>query len=109
MQCPVCCERLREVHKNGITLNLCADCKGAWMERPELERLFAGGAESYSREETKPYADDRRYKAQDDHPRENDSDDDHRDRLRGGKGHSEQGRGRRREGFFGNIMDMFGD
>lgn len=108
MQCPVCNERLREVNKNGLLINVCADCKGAWIERPELERLFAANDRN---QDDRSRFEDRRYR---------EHDDDHGDHSRGDRGHGDhdsddrhgdyrQGGRRKREGFFGNLMDMFGD
>ena len=39
MQCPVCDERMREVEKHGVTVDLCPSCKGVWLDRGELEKL----------------------------------------------------------------------
>ncbi len=41
MKCPVCNEaRMREVEKNGVTLDICPDCKGVWLDRGELDKLL---------------------------------------------------------------------
>jgi Zn-finger nucleic acid-binding protein len=39
MQCPVCDERLREVEKYGVMIDICPACKGVWLDRGELEKI----------------------------------------------------------------------
>lgn len=41
MQCPVCGERMREIEKHGVTIDICPGCKGVWLDRGELEKLIA--------------------------------------------------------------------
>ncbi len=40
MQCPVCDERLREVERSGVMIDICPGCKGVWLDRGELEKLL---------------------------------------------------------------------
>ncbi len=41
MKCPICNEaRMREVERNGVTIDICPDCKGVWLDRGELEKLL---------------------------------------------------------------------
>ncbi|WP_399539108.1 zf-TFIIB domain-containing protein [uncultured Paenibacillus sp.] len=43
MKCPVCDDvRMREVEKDGVTVDVCPDCKGVWLDRGELEKLMLG-------------------------------------------------------------------
>ena len=43
MKCPVCDDvRMREVEKDGVTIDVCPDCKGVWLDRGELEKLMSG-------------------------------------------------------------------
>jgi uncharacterized protein len=39
MQCPVCDEKLREVEKYGVMVDICPGCKGVWLDRGELEKI----------------------------------------------------------------------
>jgi len=41
MICPVCGERLREIQRSGIEIDVCPGCKGIWLDRGELEKLIA--------------------------------------------------------------------
>ena len=40
MECPLCEARLVQVQRDGILIEFCRSCKGAWLERMELERVF---------------------------------------------------------------------
>lgn len=43
MNCPVCDNvRMREVDKDGVTIDVCPQCKGVWLERGELDKLMSG-------------------------------------------------------------------
>lgn len=44
---------MREVERRGVRIDVCAECKGVWLDRGELDKLLAA-----SREE--PYDDDHR-------------------------------------------------
>ena len=41
MQCPVCGDRMKEVERQGVSIDLCPGCKGVWLDRGELEKLIA--------------------------------------------------------------------
>lgn len=40
MNCPVCGDRMREVQKFGVELDICPGCKGVWLDRGELEKII---------------------------------------------------------------------
>lgn len=43
MNCPVCDDmRLKEVEIDGITIDICPQCKGVWLDRGELDKLMNG-------------------------------------------------------------------
>lgn len=70
MKCPRCevgvlAERVRD----GITIDLCPECRGVWLDRGELERLLARAA-----------AEEQTLLAQRARPRHDDDDDDDDDR-----------------------------
>lgn len=119
MNCPVCDEKLREVEKYGVSVDICPGCKGVWLDRGELEKILemegAGeGAPPPSapvrREEpaAAPYRQDER------RHRDHDDDDDHGHHGRDGHGSSEgdpryrDGR-KRRGGLLGDILGMLGE
>jgi uncharacterized protein len=41
MQCPVCDERMKEVERLGVSIDICPGCKGVWLDRGELDKLIA--------------------------------------------------------------------
>jgi len=40
MQCPVCDDRMKEVERSGITIDICPSCRGVWLDRGELDKLI---------------------------------------------------------------------
>ncbi len=41
MKCPRCEAVLEEKDRDGITIDVCQQCRGIWLDRGELERLIA--------------------------------------------------------------------
>jgi Zn-finger nucleic acid-binding protein len=39
MTCPKCHGQLRQYERSGVTVDQCADCRGIFLDRGELERL----------------------------------------------------------------------
>lgn len=37
MNCPVCDEKMKEIEKIGVVMDICPGCKGAWLDRRSLE------------------------------------------------------------------------
>jgi len=37
--CPKCQGQMRQYERNGVTVDQCADCRGLFLDRGELERL----------------------------------------------------------------------
>lgn len=109
MNCPVCGERLREINRHGVDIDICPSCKGVWLDRGELEKIIdmtSNGSDmsSQSREplsqSDRAHDDDRRYERDERH---HDHDYDERD------GHGPvHGKRRKREGLLGEIFDIFG-
>lgn len=91
LACPKCGGAMRSYERNGITIEQCAECRGVFLDRGELERLIdadaayaAGPAPANSRWREEDDDDDRRY-ADPRYGRE---------------------RGRRRGGFLGDLFDF---
>ena len=38
--CPIDGTPLIEMNKNGVTIDVCPECKGVWLDRGELEKLL---------------------------------------------------------------------
>lgn len=39
LNCPKCSGAMRSYERNGVTVDQCADCRGVFLDRGELERL----------------------------------------------------------------------
>lgn len=41
MKCPICADaKLTMAERNGIEIDYCADCRGVWLDRGELDKLI---------------------------------------------------------------------
>lgn len=87
--CLKCGGEMRSYERNGITIEQCAECRGVFLDRGELERLIDAEA-AYA---AAPVPAD---------PRWRDDDDDRRD----ADPRYDRGRGRRRGGFLGDLFDL---
>jgi len=114
MNCPVCDERMREVDRIGVTIDICPSCKGVWLDRGELDKLLRmaeeGGPVVGAPGEAHP-PEVRQSDAHLPRPRHYDDDDDDDDRERRYERREGQGgEHRRRKGsWLGEVFDMFGD
>jgi cell volume regulation protein A len=67
--CPKCGSDMRSYERNGITIDQCANCRGVFLDRGELERLVDAEGAYYGREaprrEREHDDDDERYRARD--------------------------------------------
>lgn len=124
MNCPVCDDKMREVEKYGVTMDICPGCKGVWLDRGELDKIInlvqqeetsAPGPAPASPQPAAP-APDPRYAEpvpeyhRRSHDHDDDDDDHHRERQRfEAPGDQRQGRPRRRGGLLGELFDMIGD
>ncbi|MGE5531939.1 MAG: zf-TFIIB domain-containing protein [Bacteroidota bacterium] len=119
MQCPVCDEKLREVERQGVAIDICPGCKGIWLDRGELEKLIEmsrndGAAlrqapEPSRREEPSVRLPEREYRSDDDGHRGHD---DHRDRDEHYRDDRERQHGssgnRRRGSWLTDILEGIG-
>ena len=90
--CPKCGGEMRSYERNGITIEQCAECRGVFLDRGELERLIDAEA-AYA---AAPMPAD---------PRWREDDDDADDRPYADPRY-DRGRGRRRGGFLGDLFDL---
>ena len=40
LACPLCKAALREVNREGVTIDVCGQCRGIWLDRGELDKLL---------------------------------------------------------------------
>lgn len=97
--CPKCQGEMRQYERNGVTIDQCAECRGIFLDRGELEALLDANDAYYRRGGGE---------------REAEEEDDDRGRSygessRGGSRHGESGHGgqgrKRRGGFLGGLFD----
>ncbi len=94
MKCPRCeSVFLEERDRNGITIDICQQCRGIWLDRGELERLISVAlneqeiiTQQYDNENHHPKNSNQEY-------RDND--------------HRHPNRPRRKESWFDSLMDIF--
>ncbi len=107
MRCLICDVEMRITEREGVEIDYCPRCRGVWLDRGELEKIMAL-AESLDSRDRHDRDDDHHEdaKRRREEPRHNDKyrrDDKYRDESDG------RYRERRKEGFFGNLFDIFGD
>jgi Zn-finger nucleic acid-binding protein len=95
--CPKCQGTMRTYERSGITVDQCADCRGIFLDRGELEHLV-DAEQSWQRRE--PSRRERERDREIPFPRTFGDDDDDDDRWRG-----EDNRKRRKRSFFDDLFD----
>ena len=45
MDCPVCGERLKEIERSGVMVDICPSCKGVWLDRGEIDKILEAEAQ----------------------------------------------------------------
>jgi Zn-finger nucleic acid-binding protein len=97
--CPKCQGTMRTYERSGITVDQCADCRGIFLDRGELEHLV-DAEQSWQRRE--PSQRERERDREIPFPRTfgDDDDNDDDDRWRG-----EGSRKRRKRSFFDDLFD----
>ena len=122
MFCPVCSEKMKEVQKQGVDIDICPGCKGVWLDRGELEKLITMEAnyntEPSSKSDPRERLEDRKKDIEPERMRDSrdydDDDDRKRDRDREGyddrryRDDSRDPKRRKKGNFLGDIFDMFG-
>jgi uncharacterized protein len=97
--CPKCQGLMRSYERSGVTVEQCADCRGIFLDRGELERLV-DAEQSWQKRDYRPREREREIPF----PfggRDRDDDDDDDDHRRYGEGY----RKRRKRSFFDDLFD----
>ncbi|GII21044.1 hypothetical protein Pme01_06410 [Planosporangium mesophilum] len=61
MTCPKCMGQMRQYERSGVTVDQCAECRGIFLDRGELERLvdaektWHGGGQPHQSQPYQPY------------------------------------------------------
>jgi Zn-finger nucleic acid-binding protein len=104
MNCPVCDERVREIEKYGVHLEVCPSCKGVWLEKGSLEKLMevaaAGAGRSSAGASEAPHS----------RGRDHEDKGEHRDKDHGDYGSENRGPGERKKkgSWLGDILGGLG-
>jgi uncharacterized protein len=105
--CPKCQGLMRTYERSGVTLDQCADCRGIFLDRGELEHLVdaeqgwqRGHSAPRERERDRSYDRERDRGPSIPNPFKDHDDDDY-DRRR----HSEGSHKRRKKSFFDELFD----
>ena len=97
--CPKCQGSMRSYERSGVTVDQCADCRGIFLDRGELERLV-DAEQGWQRGQPAPSERDDERGRQQRIPnpfKDRDDDDDRR--------YSEGSRKRRKKSFFDELFD----
>jgi Zn-finger nucleic acid-binding protein len=137
LSCPKCRAEMRTYERSGIHIDQCAECRGIFLDRGELERLMDAEAEHYERQRRPApppaaaaagpapadrWGDPQRDAARRERRRDDDWDEDRFDDDRRGddrrdddrrdprdpRGGQPGGQPRRRRSFLGDILETFG-
>jgi len=111
MNCPVCDEKLREVERHGVQVDVCPSCKGVWLDRGELDKILDVAASDGMRSDSasaevasaRPFE-----RGRDDHDHEHQDDNNHHDGDHGSIGRREGGGQKRRGSWLGDILGGIG-
>ena len=108
MKCPVCEIEMRIADRDGVEIDYCPQCRGVWLDRGELEKIVARTSSAYDDDYDSHHDDE--HHGERGRERYGDHDDEHHGegrRTRYGDHDERKYHGRRREGFWGNIVDIF--
>jgi Zn-finger nucleic acid-binding protein len=114
MKCPICDIEMRIADREGVEIDYCPQCRGVWLDRGELEKIIARveseqsrGRDERNEEEAEEEEEDKdRRGDRGAGPYRDDSQRREGEYEREGKNKNE---GKKKEGFFSNLLDMFGD
>ncbi len=54
--CPKCQGKMRSLERDGVTVDVCKQCRGVFLDRAELERLMAAEAQFFGLAPAEPAA-----------------------------------------------------
>jgi Zn-finger nucleic acid-binding protein len=123
MKCPICDIEMRTSFREEVEIDHCPQCRGIWLDRGELEKILAQIVIQYSsdREDEKKHereAQGKYEKAPIQNGRNDDSRNERNERYeryerdegdeRNERNEKGERGGQKREGFFANLMDLFG-
>jgi Zn-finger nucleic acid-binding protein len=92
--CPKCGGSMRSYERNGVTIEQCADCRGVFLDRGELDRMIDAESSRYEQPSPPPAQAQPQYR------------DDYRDRDRHHYDDNKYGyKKKKRHGFLSELFD----
>jgi Zn-finger nucleic acid-binding protein len=109
MKCPICDIEMRLSIREEIEIDYCPQCRGVWLDRGELEKIIAQIVIQYSseRETEKKQEQEAHVQYETQRLQNGHNDDDSRNEQKD-RYEKNEGGGQKREGFFSNLMELFG-
>jgi uncharacterized protein len=111
MDCPVCGERLKEIERSGVTLDICPSCKGVWLDRGEIDKIIQAEAGRGESAASAPARDDRlgrERREHDDHDHDDDHDDHDRKRYEDSRAHGQMPVRKRKTSLLQDLLGGLG-
>lgn len=113
MNCPVCDDRMKEVERQGVTLDICPSCKGVWLDRGELDKMLEMSRQEEGGEPVAPRCEAPRSEppaySQERRPEYTERRDDRQYERRDERHDERSGKPRRRSSLLGDILGAFGE
>lgn len=107
MKCPRCENTvLEERERDNVTIDVCQQCRGIWLDRGELEKLIARATAEEDANLQRSSHDQKRERQHDDHGQRSEKYDPGRKRHDEGNRHYQDGR-YRKKGFLESLGDLF--
>jgi uncharacterized protein len=108
MKCPRCeTASLDEKDRDGITMDVCRQCRGIWLDRGELELLIARATAEQDRLEARTDEEHDRPRELEHGRHDERHDDEHHGRPWGHEGHGHGDRQGRRRRWYEALTDVF--
>ena len=109
MKCPVCKDvTLLMSEKQGVEIDYCPECRGIWLDRGELEKLLEK-EQSYNQNHYHHEEDYHKHHDYDHHKHYDKEYKDHKHYEDDYYKNHKYGKKKKKEGFMGEIFDIFGD
>jgi uncharacterized protein len=111
MLCPRCNKNtLQEREKDGVTIDICQECRGIWLDRGELERLIARATQEMDRQDDVHGSPNAYQKSSHDHYDKHDGDhdrhyDEHHKHPSYGEHHGHEGKHHRKRHWLAELFD----
>jgi Zn-finger nucleic acid-binding protein len=109
MKCPICDIEMRTSIREEVEVDHCPQCRGVWLDRGELEKIIAEIVIQYSSDREADKKHEREAQVQyETEPMQNGRIGDYSRNEQDDRNEKSERGGQKREGFFSNLMELFG-